>query len=160
MNRFFRISIRQLIEVVFVLAISSALLPTPAAGQRRGGDDENPLFREYRGIQIGMTADETRKKLGNPKDKADDQDIYFFGEKESAQIVYDKAHKVSVLSVDFLNGATGVPTPKSVFGDDVAAKPDGSIYKMIRYKKAGYWVSYNRTAGDSPMISITIQRIE
>ena len=159
MNRSSRILVGQLIEVVLFLTLSSAVLPATAAGQKRG-DDETPVFREYRGIQIGMTTDETRKKLGNPKDKGDEQDFYVFGEKETAQIVYDKAHKVSVLSVDFQNGATGVPTPKIVFGDDVAAKADGSIYKLIRYKKAGYWVSYNRTAGDSPMISITIQRIE
>ena len=159
MNCFFRISAGRLIQAVFVLAVVSALFPTTAAGQRRG-EDENPIFREYRGIQIGMTTEETRKKLGNPKDKGDEQDFFVFGDKETAQIVYDKTHKVSVLSVDFLSGAAEVPTPKIVFGDDIQAKADGSIYKMIRYKKAGYWVSYNRTAGNSPMISITIQRIE
>jgi hypothetical protein len=157
MKRFPGISISQLIESIFVLALLSVLFPTTAAAQQNSDD---PIFREYRGIQIGMTTDETRKKLGSPKDKGEDQDIFVFGGKETAQIVYDKAHKVSILSVDFLTGATTVPTPKSVFGDDVQAKPDGSIYKLIRYKKAGYWVSYNRTAGNSPMISITIQRIE
>ena len=160
MIRFSRISARQLMEVVFVLAVSSALLPTTAAAQRKNSAEEDPVFREYRGIQIGMTTEETRKKLGNPKDKGDEEDLYVFGEKETAQIVYDKAHKVSVLSVDFLTGATGVPTPKAVLGDDIEPKADGSIYKLIRYKKAGYWVSYNRTAGNSPMISVTIQRIE
>ena len=160
MIRFSKISASQLIEVVFVLAVSSALLPMTAAAQRRSGAEENPVFREYRGIQIGMTTEETRKKLGNPRDKGDEQDFYVFGEKETAQIVYDKAHKVSVLSVDFLSGANGVPTPKAVLGDDIEPKADGSIYKLIRYKKAGYWVSYNRTAGNSPMISVTIQRIE
>ena len=157
MKRFPGISLSQLIESIFVLALLSALFPATAAAQQKS---EDPIFREYRGIQIGMTADETRKKLGNPKDKGEEQDFFVFGDKETAQIVYDKAHKVSVLSVDFMNGATTVPTPKTVFGDDVQAKADGSIYKLIRYKKAGYWVSYNRTAGDSPMISITIQRIE
>jgi len=29
----------------------------------------------------------------------------------------------------------------------------------VRYPKAGYWVSYNRTAGNSPMITITMQAI-
>jgi hypothetical protein len=160
MIRFSRISASQLIETLFVLAVFSFLFPTTAAAQKAGAEDENALFREYRGVQIGMTTEETRKKLGSPRDKGAEQDFYVFGEKETAQIVYDKAHKVSVLSVDFLNGASGAPTPKTVFGDDIEPKADGSIYKLIRYKKAGYWVSYNRTAGRSPMISITIQRIE
>ena len=67
---------------------------------------------------------------------------------------------MTVLSVDFMAGAPDVPTPKTVIGADIEPKPDGSMYKMIRYTKAGYWVSYNRTAGDSPMISITIQKID
>jgi hypothetical protein len=29
----------------------------------------------------------------------------------------------------------------------------------VRYPKEGYWVSYSRTAGDTPIISITIQKM-
>ena len=64
------------------------------------------------------------------------------------------------VSVDFLSGATGVPVAKAVIGSDIEAKPDGSMYKMVRYPKAGYWVSFSRTAGDSPLTSVTIQKIE
>lgn len=156
-----RISASKLLTVVFVLT-ASLIVPSLAAAQRRNAppQDENPVFREYRGVQIGMTADEARKKLGSPKDKGDEQDFYIFSEQETAQIVYDKTHKVSVLSVDFSSGAANVPTPKTVMGSEIEAKADGSMYKMIRYTKAGYWVSYNRTAGDTPMITITIQKID
>ena len=140
-----------------VALISLASSGSPA--QKRGGDDD-PVFREYRGVQIGMTTEEARKKLGNPKDKGDEQDYYTFSERETAVIGYDKTHKVTVLSVDFSAGAEGIPTAKTVMGSDLEAKPDGSMYKMVRYTKAGFWVSYSRTAGDTPMISITIQKIE
>lgn len=152
----------RLLTAVFVLAVLPVLVPTVSTAQRRNNaaEDENPVFKEYRGVQIGMTAEDARKKLGNPKDKGDEQDFYIFSERETAQVVYDKAHKVTILSVDFSAGAPDVPTPKSVVGADIVPKADGSMYKMIRYTKAGYWVSYNRTAGDSPMISITIQKIE
>lgn len=163
MTRFSKISVRQLIKAAFVLAAVAVLFPSTAFAQRKNAAapaDDDPVFREYRGVQLGMTVEEARKKLGNPKDKGDEQDFYVFGDRETAQVVYDKLHKVSVLSVDFQSGANGVPTPKTVLGSDLEAKPDGSMYKMIRYKKAGYWVSYNRTAGDSPLISITIQRID
>jgi hypothetical protein len=83
-----------------------------------------------------------------------------FGEKETAQFGYDKlTKKVITISVDFINGASAVLTPQQVFGSDFDAKPDGSKYKLIRYPKAGYWLSYSRTAGDAPIITVTIQKI-
>ena len=30
----------------------------------------------------------------------------------------------------------------------------------MRFPKAGYWVSYMRTAGDAPMTIITMQKID
>lgn len=125
-----------------------------------GGDDD-PVFHEYRGIQIGWLADEVRKKLGAPTDKGDEQDFYIFNEKETCQVIYDKAtRKVTAISVDFMNGASGVITPQQVFGSDIDAKPDGSKYKLVRYPKAGYWVSYSRTSGETPMITVTMQKLQ
>ena len=120
--------------------------------------EEEPVFHEYRGVKIGWVADEVRKKLGSPANKGDEQDFYVFGEKETAQVLYDKG-QVTAISVDFMNGAKEVITPQQVFGSDVDAKPDGSKYKLVRYPKAGYWVSYSRTAGDTPIITVTIQRL-
>jgi len=122
--------------------------------------DDNPVFLEYRGIQIGWLADEVRKKLGTPVDKGDEQDLYVFNEKELCSVIYDKeTRKVTAISVDFMNGASSPITPQQVFGSDIEAKADGSKYKVVRYPKAGYWVSYNRTAGDTPMVTITIQKL-
>jgi len=135
---------------------------TQASKNRAGaGAEEEPAFHDYRGVQIGWLADEVRKKLGDPANKGDDQDLYVFNEKEMAQIVYDKAsRKVTTISVDFSNGASSVITPQQVFGGDIESKPDGSKYKLVRYPKAGFWVSYSKTAGDSPLISITIQKMQ
>ena len=133
------------------------------AGQTRrsgGGTEEGPLFHEYRGVQIGSAADDVRKKLGSPANKSEEQDFFVFNEKETAQILYDKGGKVITISVDFMTGADGVLTPKQLFGGDIEAKPDGSMYKMVRYPKAGCWLSYNRTAGNSPLVTVTIQKIE
>ncbi len=123
-------------------------------------DDESPMFKEYRGIQLGMAADDVRKKLGDPKDKSNEQDFFVFGESESIQIVYDKTGKVVTISADFLTTGDGIPTAKQMFGADIEAKPDGSMYRMVRYPKAGYWLSYNRTAGTSPLTTVTLQKIQ
>ena len=124
------------------------------------GEEESATFKEYRGVQLGMTADEVRKKLGSPKDKGNEQDLFVFNDNESAQIVYDQTHKVVTISADFLSTDASVPTAKQVFGADAEAKADGSVYKMVRFPKAGYWLSYNRTGGTAPMTSITLQKIQ
>lgn len=123
------------------------------------GQDE-PLFSEYKGVRIGMLADEARKKLGSPQDKGDEQDFFVFNEQESAQVFYDKSHKTYAISVNYLGTNSSTPVAKTVFGSDIEAKPDGSMFKLVRYPKAGFWVSYSRTSGSDPIVSITIQRID
>lgn len=121
-------------------------------------EDDSPSFKQYRGVELGMVSDDVRKKLGDPKDKGEEQDFWVFNENETAQIVYDKTHKVITISADFMHKTKAI-TAKEVFGADVEAKADGSMYKMVRYPKAGYWLSYNRTGGDSPLITVTLQKI-
>jgi hypothetical protein len=66
---------------------------------------------------------------------------------------------VTTISVDFMKVGPDVITPQQVFGADFETKPDGSKHKLVRYPKAGCWVSYSRTAGDAPIVSITIQKM-
>ena len=152
---------RALLVVITVASAAGVLSAQTTRPRPAGALDEEPVFHEYRGVKIGWLADEVRKKLGNPANKGDEQDFYVFSEaKETCQVLYDKAtRKVTAISIDFMNGATEVITPQQVFGADVEAKSDGSKYKLVRYPKAGYWVSYSRTAGDSPIITVTIQQI-
>lgn len=152
---------------VFTVAAASLLLllsTSNAQSTRRSTaaavEDDSAAFKEYRGVQLGMLAEEVRKKLGSPKDKGEEQDFFVFGESETAQIVYDQTHKVVTISADFLTAGSTVPTAKQIFGSDVEAKADGSVYRMVRFPKAGYWLSYNRTSGTSPLTTVTIQKIQ
>ncbi|MBA2705313.1 MAG: hypothetical protein H0U60_15850 [Blastocatellia bacterium] len=145
--------------VVLGAALSCLMTASDARAQRKAEDDSS-VIHAYRGIQLGMLADEVRKKLGDPKDKSDEQDFYLFGETETAQIVYDKTRKVVTISADFFTAANSVPTAKQILGAEVEAKADGSVYKMVRFPRAGYWLSYNRTAGNSPLTTVTLQKIQ
>ncbi|MBV9217712.1 MAG: hypothetical protein JO053_16215 [Acidobacteria bacterium] len=126
--------------------------PTPEVGERKG-------FTGYRGITIGLTADAVRTKLGVPKDKGDEQDLYVFSDTETAQFFYDASHTVSAIMITY----TGMPKealkPVDLFGVDAEAKADGGIFKMERYPKAGYWISYNKTPGTDSVVSIAVQKI-
>jgi hypothetical protein len=118
-----------------------------------------PVFKDYRGVRIGMSAEDVREKLDRLKDGGPAQDFFVFSERESAQIYYDKDRKVMAISVDYFGGDSNAPSPNAVLGVELPAKPDGSMYELKRYPNAGYWVSYNRTAGDKPIVTITMQKI-
>jgi hypothetical protein len=119
---------------------------------------EQPLYSDYKGVRIGMAADEVRSKLGQPSLKGEDQDYFAFSDRETAQIAYDAAHKATTISVDFLGGV-GAPDPKSVVGGNLETK-NGAEYKLVRYESLGFWVSYNRSAGPMVVVTITIQKMQ
>lgn len=143
-----------LLVAALALVASNAHAQTPA-----DKDKDEPPFHDYKGVRIGMTTDEARKKLGSPTDKGDKQDFYAINDKETCQVYYDDTKKVFAVSIIYLGG-NAVPVAKSVLGADIEAKQDGSASKLIRYPKAGYWVSYARMAGDSPMTIVTMQKIQ
>lgn len=154
-NRPFKLSF-----VVLLVATLGCFAGASVARAQNGGSEkksDKPLYAEYKGVRIGMEAGEARKKLGDPSDKSDAQDFYVFSEKETAQVFYDKG-KVMAISVNYL-GEKSAPLPKVVLGIDIEAKPDGGMYKLVRYPEAGYFVSYNRTGGDDPLVTVTMQKI-
>jgi hypothetical protein len=118
-----------------------------------------PVYQDFMGVTLGMSADEVRAKLGHLKDKGERQDFFVFSESQSAQTVYDDKGKLIVISVDYVGNDSSAPSPESVLGEAVQAKQDGSIYQLKRYPEAGYWVAYSRTAGDNPIVTVTMQKI-
>ena len=168
-----RFYLRTLAELVLlalvVFALGSLLVhaqkntpkTAPAAQTTaNSADADGPLLREYRGVTLGMTAEEARKKLGEPADKSDTQDFYTFSETESAQIFYDAERKVLAISAHYTGAGSGAPDAKTVLGSDVPPQADGSAYKMVEYKRAGCWVAYSRTAGDAPTVTVSIKKAQ
>lgn len=118
---------------------------------------------EFRGIKIGMAKDDVKKTIDKDPVVSDDSGFYYvFSDTESAQISLDDNKNVRAIAVMF--SAVDASTPKitDVLGKDVSAKPadDGQVYDMVRYPEAGYWISYNRSGGDSPRVTIMIQKID
>lgn len=130
-------------------AIVAEAVPTPKVQK---------AMSEYRGISIGMKTDEVRAKLGEPKDKSVEMDMYSFAETETAQFYYE-TQVVKAMMITFTGDLKAAPTPLEVFGADAEVKEDGSIFKMVRYPKAGYWISYNRSGGTDQVISLAFQKI-
>src|SRR6185369_1529095 len=82
--------------LIFLLSAGVAV-----AQRQRSADEDTPLLADFKGVRIGMPAEEARKKLGAPKDKSDELDLYVFNDNQALQIYYDKAKTVSAISIDF-----------------------------------------------------------
>jgi outer membrane protein assembly factor BamE (lipoprotein component of BamABCDE complex) len=120
-----------------------------------------PAWQNYKGVSIGMTADEVRAKLGAPKSEDASGFFYIFSETENAQVLLDANKKARTISVVFTAEHPNAPTFADVFGKtaEAQAKPDGSVYKMVKYEDAGYWVSYSRMAGEKAMVIVMLQKM-
>jgi hypothetical protein len=149
------------LKFALLLLATFALLPTAHAQKPAPADKAHnePPFHDYKGVRIGMSAEEARKLLGSPTDKDDKQEVFAVSDDESCQVYYDATKKVAAVSITYFSNKA-VPGPKSVLGEEPEAKPDGSFSKLIRFPKAGYWVSYTRTSGDAPMTIIAMQKLE
>jgi hypothetical protein len=119
-----------------------------------------PIWQSYKGVVIGMTADEVVAKIGAPKSRDDADLFYVFSDNETVQILLDGQKKVRNISAMFSAEYQNPPKLEDVFGKGVQAalKSDGSVYKMVRYTDAGYFVSYSRTGGDAALIIVMIQK--
>ena len=59
------------------------------------------------------------------------------------------------ISADY-TGGIGVPDYKSVVGEGLLERPDGSLFRMVRYDSERFWVSYNKSASVVAVVTITI----
>ena len=126
---------------------------------RANSQVQQSLYREYRGVRLGMTAAEARATLGEPAMKSDDQDFYVFSANETAQIVY-AAQKIVTISTDY-SGAVSAPDYRSVVGEGLLLqRPDGSLFRMVMYDSERFWVSYYKSTSVVPVVTITIGTIK
>lgn len=151
-KRFAQVILTFMIAACEVLAHSSVIFV-----QTRS--DEQPVYTNYKGVEIGMSADDVRKKLGEPSDQSNSQDYYEFSPDETAQVNYDASGLMTAISVTYFK-ASDAPTAKKILGIDVEPQYNGNVYRMIKYPKAGYWVSYSRTEGDPPVVTVTMSKLD
>lgn len=139
-----------LLSILLILTVSGAAQTTDA-----------PVMQDYRGVKLGMTADEAREKLGKPKTEDENGFFYVFSDDETAQVLLDGDHKVNVISVTYSNDYHNPPSCEDVFGKGVEpeTKPSGTLYKRVTFPKDGYWVAYSRTAGDKPIVSVMFNKM-
>lgn len=147
--------------LLLIGAVAKGQTPTAAVRSLRNHSQiQQPLYTEYRGVRLGMTAVEVRAKLGEPAMKSNEQDYFVLSSSETAQIAYDAFQKATTISADFAGGV-GAPDYRTVVGEGMLLeRPDGSLFRMVQYQSAGVWVSYNKSATVVPVVTVTIQMMK
>jgi len=148
------------LRIILFLLIFFFLLLVSVKAQT--ADKKNlPVWQSYKGVTIGMDAAQVREKLGAPKSEDESGFFYLFSETENAQFLLDADKKVRTISAVFSAEHNGSPSFVDVFGkrEELQARPDGSIFKMVKYPEAGCWISYNRMAGEKAMVIVMIQKM-
>lgn len=117
-----------------------------------------PAMTEYRKAGIGAVADDLRKAWGKPEVEDKDGYIYEF-DKEMAQVAIDADKKVDTIAVTFRD-SKAAPKAEDVFGpsEKIQRKENGSVFHMVRYPEAGYWVSY-LSQGDGKPVILTFKKL-
>ena len=121
-------------------------------------ESEGPLFSEYRGVRLGMTADEVRAKLGEPELITDEQDYYVFSDHEAARVGYDSDLRVRAISVDYIG--EDAPEYRTIVRGEPERAADGSLYKLEIYEDLGVWVSYSRSDQNLTFVNVTLEKIQ
>ena len=142
----------------FLSACLLIVLAAPSAAAQAATDD--PVYKAYRGVTLEMKKDDVREKLGNREDEFDGEDYFEFSDDENARVMYDEDGAVRAIVVTYTGKLSADHKPKAVIGEEIAARDDGGMYKMVHYPDHGFWVSFVKTGGDSPMVIITIQKMD
>jgi hypothetical protein len=121
-----------------------------------------PFIDDVSGVSVGMTADEVKDKLGKPESSDASSMYYELDGSKTLRLRLDADKKVSLIAAMYMGNDANPPKVTDVFGPDVNIEPgeNGSVYKMVRYPSAGFWVAYSRlNAGGDPLTTITIQKL-
>lgn len=153
---------RNLIRILVIVSLVLFALPAMAQKGRTNNDKQidRPVWQGYHDITIGAPTTLVREKLGNPKSEDAESLFYMISDLETAQFLLDTDGKVKAISVVYDAAHTSPPAFSDVFGKSVVAEPreDGSIFKMVRYEDLGYWISFNRMAGEKAMVIVLMQK--
>ena len=146
------------LSLIFSVLAVQAAFASPVIPQASPTPDKSS-YTGYKGLLIGVSAADVRGKLGGPKEKSDTMDLFVVSETESVQFYYDAGQVVTAIMITYCGDLKLAPAPTDIFGEDVAPNAEGGIFKMVRYPKSGFWISYNRTPGSDAVVSIAIQKM-
>jgi hypothetical protein len=168
---------RILIVFAFLFCFSGAIVKGQTPGETQNAATQSkaemnaektaavkkPVLTNLKEIAIGTAAKDVREKLGKAEVEDTDGFFYQISDNEMMQIRLDADKKVRLISATYTGEHKNAPKYADIFGagaDEAAAtKPDGSVYHRVAYPEAGYWVAYSRTAGEKPLVTVTIQKL-
>lgn len=153
------ILIRSLLVAAIVVIATMAAFAQDGQTAKQSG----PVITDLKGIKIGMTKDEVREKLGKPSTSDKSSMVYTLSKIETAQIGLNSKGNVRTIALIYTDDDADTPKFEDVFGPSVekVTKKNGSVYKLVRYPSAGFWIAYSRSIIDKkPLTTITMRKLE
>ncbi len=147
-----------LVAAIVVIATMAAFAQDGQTAKQSG-----PVITDLKGIKIGMTKDEVREKLGKPSTSDKSSMVYTLSKIETAQIGLNSKGNVRTIALIYTHEDANTPKFSDDFGPDVPmeTKKNGSVYKLVRYPSAGFWIAYSRSIIDKkPLTTITMRKLE
>jgi hypothetical protein len=134
-----------------------------AQGNPPAATPSGPLASDLKGITIGMPKAEVREKLGKPSSSDKTSMVYKISKIETFQIGLNSKGNVRTVALIYTDEDADAPKFSDIFGPDVPmeTKKNGSVYKLVRYPSAGFWIAYSRSIIDKkPLTTITMRKLE
>lgn len=118
-----------------------------------------PVYSEFRGVRLGMTAEEVRSRLGKPQSSDKAQDFFVFSDHERARVYYDADGGATAIVASYFGKQSNAPSALAIVGEEVEPDSNGAISRTVKHPERGYTIIYSRTGGDTPMVFVTLQKL-
>lgn len=130
----------------------------PQAQPQPAAQDLGKVMREFRGIKLGMKAEEVQKALGKPDraNKKENSAEFNLGDGDLMTIRYNDQGEVNVIQLYFSDNRRAPKFEEVVGGAEIQEKPNGS--KFARQVVAGekFWVTmYQSKSGAVTTVTIS-----
>ncbi|HZN10581.1 MAG TPA: hypothetical protein VFC61_02825 [Blastocatellia bacterium] len=140
-----------------VAALAAAVWLLPGAAAAFAQDPAPKVMREFRGVKLGMKADQVHAAAGKPESAAEGQEEYKLSEDDSMTVYFDEKKEVRAIRAFFTN-PKNVPAWKEVVGDvEVTQNENGSKSARRVLGEEKFWVSMYQNK-DGSVTTITISR--
>jgi hypothetical protein len=144
--------------VPFVAGAHAQTSTAPAVGEQAKPAGP-PLDEVFKGVHLGMSADEVRGLLGKPSEKDETQDVFVLSDDRRMRVYYGADARATAVVSTYIGNSTAAPAPELILGGPAQQTADGSASGMVRHVDEGYWISYSKVSGDPPMVLVTIQKL-
>ncbi|HZS07637.1 MAG TPA: hypothetical protein VFD58_22570 [Blastocatellia bacterium] len=154
-----------LLSITFALALSATpalYAQTPASPERQQAPTQAaqpapPVLHEYRGVRLGLTAEQVRGVMGKASRTGEGMDEFKLGDGDLITVYYDAKGAVRTIELYFTDAARAPAWTEVVGNAEIQSQPSGSKFARVVVSDENFWVTMYRSKSGT-VTTITISR--